>query len=52
VSCIQRALSALSLNPAADIKQAEPWTLFNPPVREAHFRALRQLADLAKLPVY
>jgi cytochrome c peroxidase len=30
------------------LKLAEPWSLFDPPVREAHFAALRQLADLAK----
>jgi cytochrome c peroxidase len=32
----------------AGLKQAEPWSLFNPAVREAHFTALKQLADLAK----
>jgi cytochrome c peroxidase len=31
-----------------DLKLAEPWSLFDPPVREAHFKALRQLAELAK----
>jgi cytochrome c peroxidase len=30
------------------LKLAEPWSLFDPPVREAHFKALRQLAELAK----
>ena len=33
---------------AADLKQAEPWSLFNPMVREAHFKALHLLAELAK----
>ena len=33
---------------AADLRKAEPWSLFNPAVREAHFRALRQLVDLTK----
>jgi len=33
---------------ANNLKQAEAWSLFNPPVREAHFKALRQLAELAK----
>ena len=33
---------------AAEVKLAEPWSLFNPTVREAHFKALRQLAELAK----
>ncbi|HEX7776500.1 MAG TPA: cytochrome c peroxidase [Parvibaculum sp.] len=27
---------------------AEPWSLFNPPVREAHFAALRQLTAVAE----
>jgi len=31
-----------------DLKLAEPWSLFNPAVREAHFKALRQLAELAR----
>lgn len=30
------------------LKSAEPWSLFNPSVREAHFGALQQLSDLAK----
>jgi cytochrome c peroxidase len=30
------------------LKLAEPWSLFNPTVRAAHFRALRQLAALAQ----
>jgi len=30
------------------LKVAEQWSLFNPAVREAHFRALRQLAALAQ----
>jgi cytochrome c peroxidase len=30
------------------LKQAEAWSLFNPKVRQAHFAALRQLAELAK----
>jgi cytochrome c peroxidase len=30
------------------LKQAEAWSLFNPAVRQAHFAALRQLAELAK----
>jgi hypothetical protein len=30
------------------LKLAEPWSLFNPAVRDAHFEALRQLAALAK----
>jgi len=33
---------------APDLKRAEPWSLFNPPIREAHFAAIRQLAELAK----
>jgi hypothetical protein len=33
---------------APDLKLAERWSLFNPQVREAHFAALKQLADLAK----
>jgi cytochrome c peroxidase len=33
---------------AADLKSAEPWSLFNPQVRQAHFAALRQLAELAR----
>ncbi len=33
---------------AADLKVAEAWSLFNPVVRQAHFAALRQLAELAK----
>jgi cytochrome c peroxidase len=31
-----------------DLKAAEPWSLFNPPVRDAHVKAMRQLAELAK----
>jgi cytochrome c peroxidase len=31
-----------------DLKLAEAWSLFNPAVRQAHFAALRQLAQLAK----
>ncbi len=30
------------------VKLAEAWSLFNPAVRQAHFAALRQLAELAK----
>jgi cytochrome c peroxidase len=30
------------------LKAAEPWSLFNPDIRAAHFAALKQLADLAK----
>lgn len=40
---------------AADLKQAEPWSLFNPTVREAHFKALAQLselADITDLPIH
>ncbi|MGH6726456.1 MAG: cytochrome c peroxidase [Pseudolabrys sp.] len=33
---------------ASNVKQAEAWSLFNPSVRAAHFKALRQLAELAK----
>ena len=33
---------------AAALKRAEPWSLFNPQVREAHVTALNQLAKLAK----
>lgn len=34
---------------AADIlKQAEPYSLFNPKIWEAHFKAVKQLADIAK----
>ena len=32
----------------AQLKLAEDWSLFNPPVQEAHLAALRQLAALAK----
>jgi cytochrome c peroxidase len=32
----------------AVLKLAEAWSLFNPTVREAHFAAVRQLAELAK----
>jgi hypothetical protein len=31
----------------AELKQAEPWSLFNPTVRDAHFLALAQLDALA-----
>jgi cytochrome c peroxidase len=31
-----------------ELKLAERWSLFNPTVYEAHFNALKQLADLAK----
>lgn len=31
-----------------NLKLAEAWSLFNPQVREAHFAAVRRLADLAK----
>jgi cytochrome c peroxidase len=31
-----------------DLKLAEPWSLFNPPVFAAHMTAMRQLAALAK----
>jgi cytochrome c peroxidase len=33
---------------APGLKLAEPWSLFNPSVRQAHFAALKRLADLAK----
>ncbi|MBI1203716.1 MAG: hypothetical protein GC182_14535 [Rhodopseudomonas sp.] len=33
---------------AASLKLAETWSLFNPVVHDAHFLALKQLADLAK----
>ena len=33
---------------APGLKLAEPWSLFNPTVRAAHFAALKRLADLAK----
>jgi cytochrome c peroxidase len=33
---------------AAALKRAEPWSLFNPPIYEAHMTAMRQLAGLAK----
>ena len=33
---------------APGLKLAEPWSLFNPTVRQAHFAALKRLADLAK----
>ena len=39
----------------ADLEQAEPWSMFNPTVREAHFKALAQLSELAgvaSLPKY
>jgi cytochrome c peroxidase len=38
----QAAVAAVSL------KLAEAWSLFNPAVHEAHFSALKQLADLGK----
>ena len=38
----QQAASAV-----ADLKRAEPWSLFNPAVRDAHFKAMRQLTELA-----
>ncbi len=31
-----------------DLKLAERWSLFNPPVRQAHFAALRRLVALAE----
>ncbi|HEX5212303.1 MAG TPA: cytochrome c peroxidase [Pseudolabrys sp.] len=33
---------------ATDLKRAEPWSLFNPPVYEAHVTAMRRLAGLAQ----
>jgi hypothetical protein len=33
---------------AADLKRAEPWSLFNPAVWNAHFEAVRRLVDIAK----
>lgn len=33
----------------ADLKQAEPWSLLNPTVRAAHFKALAQLNEIAGL---
>ena len=33
---------------APTLKLAESWSLFNPQVRQAHFAALRQLAELAR----
>lgn len=39
----QQAASAV-----ADLKRAEPWSLFNPAARDAHFKAMRQLTELAK----
>jgi len=33
---------------AANLKLAAAWSLFNPAIRQAHFAALRQLAELAK----
>jgi len=30
------------------LRAAEPWSLYNPPVHDRHFAALRQLAELAK----
>lgn len=38
----------LAVLAAPKLRVAERWSLFNPTVREAHFRALRQLATLAK----
>jgi cytochrome c peroxidase len=38
---------AQAMPAATSLKVAEAWSLFNPQVREAHFAALRQLADLA-----
>lgn len=37
-----------SVAAVAQLKLAETWSLFNPAVHEAHFTALKQLADLAK----
>ncbi|HVT54731.1 MAG TPA: cytochrome c peroxidase, partial [Xanthobacteraceae bacterium] len=33
---------------AGDLKRAEPYSLFNPKIWEAHFKAVKQLADTAK----
>lgn len=33
---------------AADLQRAEPWSLFNPAVWNAHFEAVRRLVDIAK----
>jgi hypothetical protein len=33
---------------APHLKLAERWSLFGPDIRESHFAALRQLADLAR----
>jgi cytochrome c peroxidase len=38
---------AQAVRAGADLKVAEAWSLFNPTVRQAHFAALQQLADLA-----
>ena len=37
-----------SVAATTQLKLAETWSLFNPAVHEAHFTALKQLADLAK----
>ena len=39
----QRAVAA-----SGRLKLAEPWSLFNPTVHQAHFSALKKLADMAK----
>jgi len=33
---------------ADDLKKAEPWSLYNPKIWEAHFEAVKQLADIAR----
>jgi cytochrome c peroxidase len=33
---------------ASTLKLAEPWSLFNPQIRQAHYAALRRLADTAR----
>jgi hypothetical protein len=33
---------------ASDLKKAEPYSLFNPKIWDAHFKAINQLADIAK----
>lgn len=33
---------------AADLKRAEPWSLFDPAIWQAHFQAVRQLVDIAR----
>jgi hypothetical protein len=41
------AFKQLAAEARPKLAAAEPWSLFNPPVREAHFAALRELTTVA-----